>query len=130
MKNIDHPVPVYLFGGEGTGWALDSDVATTKQSLSELSGQVTLTSLEKAEVIHSVWEYPLLHLDPSVLHGKRIVCHICNDLIRTFEDPAMVAAGGKPLLISSSICAHICPCSSSRRREIVCCSGIACGCDK
>lgn len=93
MKNIDYPVSVYLFGGEGTGWALDADLETTRQSLSALSSLVTLTSLEKAEVIHSVWEHPLLHLDPSMLHGKRIVCHICNDLMRTFEDPAMVAAG-------------------------------------
>ncbi len=29
MKTIDYPVPVYLFGGEGTGWALDADVETT-----------------------------------------------------------------------------------------------------
>lgn len=89
---MKYPVSVYLFGGEGTGWALDADVETTRESLSALPDLVTLTSLEKADVIHSVWEYPLLHLDPKLLDGKRIVCHVCNDLMRTYEDPAMVAA--------------------------------------
>ena len=42
MKNIDYPVSVYLFGGEGTGWALDADLETTRQSLSALSSLVTL----------------------------------------------------------------------------------------
>lgn len=93
MKHIDHPVPVYLFGGEGTGWALDADVETTRQSLLALPELVRLTSLAEAEVIHSVWEYPLLHMSPEMLDGKRVICHICNDLMRTFEDPAMVAAG-------------------------------------
>ena len=86
------PVAVYLFGGEGTGWALDADVETTRESLEKMPDLVTLTSLEKASVIHSVWEYPLLHLDPKLLDGKRIICHVCNDLMRTFEDPEMVAA--------------------------------------
>lgn len=87
------PVGLYLFGGEGTGWALDADVETTRQSLLALPELVKLTSLEKADVIHSVWEYPLLHLDPSLLDGKRLVCHICNDLMRTYEDPVMTAVG-------------------------------------
>jgi glycosyltransferase involved in cell wall biosynthesis len=93
MKNINYPIPVYLFGGEGTGWALDADVETTRQSLLALPELVRLTSLAEAEVIHSVWEYPLLHMDPAMLDGKRIICHICNDLMRTYEDPCMVAAG-------------------------------------
>ena len=87
------PVFVYLFGGEGTGWALDADVETTRQSLLALPDLVQLTSLEDADVVHSVWEYPLLHMDPALLDGKRIVCHICNDLMRTYEDPCMTAAG-------------------------------------
>lgn len=87
------PVSVYLCGGEGTGWALDADVETTRQSLLALPDLVKLTSLEEADVVHSVWEYPLLRMDPSRLDNKRIVCHVCNDLMRTYEDPSMVAVG-------------------------------------
>jgi glycosyltransferase involved in cell wall biosynthesis len=93
MSKKQNPVSVYLFGGEGTGWALDADVETTKQSLLALPDLVRLTSLAEADVIHSVWEYPLLHMDPAMLDGKRVVCHVCNDIMRTFEDPCMVAAG-------------------------------------
>ena len=103
MMKKRSPIPVYLFGGEGTGWALDADVETTRQSLLSLPDLVRLTSLAEAEVIHSVWEYPLLHMDPAMMDGKRIVCHVCNDLMRTYEDPAMVVAGetlGKWIAIS------------------------------
>jgi len=93
MVEVRYPVPVYLFGGEGTGWALDADVETTRQSLLALPELVRLTSLADAEVIHSVWEYPLLHMNPALLDGKRIICHVCNDLMRTYEDPCMVVAG-------------------------------------
>lgn len=90
---MEYPVSVFLFGGEGTGWALDADVETTRQSLQAIPELVRLTSLEEAQVVHSVWEYPLLHMDPAMLDGKRIVCHICNDLMRTYEDPSMAAVG-------------------------------------
>lgn len=90
---MEYPVSVFLFGGEGTGWALDADVETTRQSLQAIPEHVRLTSLEEAQVVHSVWEYPLLHMDPAMLDGKRIVCHICNDLMRTYEDPSMIAVG-------------------------------------
>ncbi len=90
---MNYPVAVFLFGGEGTGWALDADVETTRQSLLALPKLVRLTSLDEAEVVHSVWEFPLLHMDPALLHGKRIFCHLCNDLMRTYEDPCMIAAG-------------------------------------
>ncbi len=32
-------------------------------------------------------------MSPELLDGKRIICHICNDLMRTYEDPCMVSAG-------------------------------------
>ncbi len=92
MKNIKFPIPVYLFGGEGTGWALDADVETTRKSLLAIPDLVRLTSLQEAEVVHSVWEYPLLHMDPALLDNRVIICHICNDIMRTYEDPCMVAA--------------------------------------
>ncbi|HDO29829.1 MAG TPA: hypothetical protein ENG79_02060, partial [Desulfobacteraceae bacterium] len=86
------PIKVFLFGGEGTGWALDADVATTLQSLTGLSGLVSLTPLKDADVVHSVWEEPLLSLDPAVLEGKRIICHACNDVMRLHEGAWMLFA--------------------------------------
>lgn len=92
MEKIQKPKKVYLFGGEGTGWALDADVETTRKSLLAIPDLVTLVPLAEAEVVHSVWDYPLMHMDPALLDKKRIICHICNDLVRTLEDPCMVPA--------------------------------------
>lgn len=90
---MTRPIRVHLTGGEESGWALDADVATTRSSLLALAGQVSLTSLEDAEVVHSVWEEPILRMDRRRLDGKRIVCHVCNELMRTFEMPCMSRAG-------------------------------------
>ena len=86
------PIRVHLTGGEQSGWALDADLTTTRMALLALEGQVELTALEDADVVHSVWEEPILRLDPRVLDGKRIVCHLCNELMHTYELPAMTRA--------------------------------------
>jgi glycosyltransferase involved in cell wall biosynthesis len=85
------PVRVHLTGGEHSGWALDADMATTRAALLALEG-LELTALENAEIVHSVWEEPILRLDPRRLDGKRIVCHLCNELMRTYESPLMTRA--------------------------------------
>ncbi len=90
---MTRPVRVHLTGGEESGWALDADVATTRSALLALAGQVSLTAMEDAEVVHSVWEEPILKMDRRRLEGKRIVCHVCNELMRTFEMPCMTRAG-------------------------------------
>ena len=86
------PVKVYLFGSENNGWALDTDLALTRQSLLEIPDTVRLTELAEADVVHSVWEEPLFSIDQHVLDGKRIVCHVCNDLMRLYENPLMIRA--------------------------------------
>jgi glycosyltransferase involved in cell wall biosynthesis len=86
------PIRVHLTGGEQSGWALDADVATTRAALLALEGQVELTSLEDADVVHSVWEEPILRLDPRQLDGKRVVCRLCNELMHTYEMPLMARA--------------------------------------
>jgi glycosyltransferase involved in cell wall biosynthesis len=86
------PIRVHLTGGEQSGWALDADLATTRAALRALDGQVELTTLEDADVVHSVWEEPILRLDPRRLEGKRVVSHLCNELIHTYEMPVMVRA--------------------------------------
>jgi hypothetical protein len=59
------PIRVHLTGAEQSGWALDADAATTRTALLALEGQVELTPLEDADVVHSVWEEPILRLDPG-----------------------------------------------------------------
>lgn len=86
------PVKVYLFGSENNGWALDTDLALTRQSLLQIPETVQLTSLAEADVIHSVWEEPVFSLDQNKLAGKRVVCHVCNDLMRLYENPVMIRA--------------------------------------
>ena len=90
---MNHPIKVHLYGSEKNGWALDTDLALTKKSLELLSDKVVLTDLEQADVLHSVWEEPIFQLDQSVLAGKRIVCHVCNNFMRMHEGSAMIRAG-------------------------------------
>ncbi len=87
-----HPIKVHLFGSENNGWALDTDLSLTRKSLLGLEGLVQLTSLAEADVVHSVWEEPLLRLDAHLLEGKRIVCHVCNNLLRLHENSCMIKA--------------------------------------
>ena len=88
-----HPIRVHLTGGEQTGWALDADVATTRQAIESLTDLIHLTCLEEAEVVHSVWEETALRMDAGRLDGKRVLCHVCNEVMRTFEMPVMTRAG-------------------------------------
>ena len=96
---------VHLMGGEGTGWALDADMETTYESLSSLSDLIEFTSMEEADVIHCVWEWPLLHLSDEMLAGKKIICHVCNDLPKTYEQSCMVHADRIGLWVPIS---HLC----------------------
>ena len=89
---MNRPFKVHLMGGEQTGWALDQDQATTRMALSELPDLVEFSSLKDADIVHTVWEEPLLGLDPLQLEGKRIICHVCNDVFKTFENAFMLNA--------------------------------------
>ncbi len=86
------PVKVYLCGSEENGWALDADLATIRLAMLKLPEFVEFTSLKHADVVYTVWEYPILHMDPNRLAGKRIICQICNDLMKIYEDPCMIRA--------------------------------------
>jgi glycosyltransferase involved in cell wall biosynthesis len=87
---IKLPLKVHLMGGDSTGWALDQDFATTHFALSSLPEIIQLTSLKDADVVHAVWEEPLLALNPALLDGKRILCHACNDIFKTLEHSFML----------------------------------------
>ena len=86
------PIKVYLMGGEKTGWALDADLETTRQTMEALPGLIQLVPLAEADVVHSVWEYPLLNMDLRLLKGKRVLCHVCNEVVRTFDQSCMIHA--------------------------------------
>ena len=88
------PIKVYLMGGEKTGWALDADQETTRQAMEALPDLIRLVPLDEAEVVHSVWERPLLSMNPRLLEGKRVICHVCNEVIRTFDQSCMIHAQG------------------------------------
>jgi glycosyltransferase involved in cell wall biosynthesis len=80
-----HKPRVFLTGGDRIGWALDEDLRLTKQALQDI---VEFTDLEEAEVVHSVWWEGLRLIPADQLSGKRIICHMQNDLFRhEFSDP-------------------------------------------
>jgi glycosyltransferase involved in cell wall biosynthesis len=83
---------IYLMGSEQKGWALDADLATIRQSLALVPEVTEVASVHEADVVHSVWEYPLLTSDHRALEGKRVVCTFCNDVGRTFDQACMIHA--------------------------------------
>ncbi len=89
---VKRPIKVHLCGSVGSGYALHSDLATTQQALLQLPGLVQLTGLRHADVVYSVREDAVLHMDEQQLRGKRIVSQVCNDLMRIHEDACMVRA--------------------------------------
>ncbi len=74
------PVKVFLTGGDGTGWALDDDLRATRESLLGLPQLIELTDLDNCEVVHCMWSEELAAIEPWQLAGKRVVCHLENDL--------------------------------------------------
>jgi len=86
------PIKTHLMGGQKTGWALDADQETTRRAMESLPDLIRPVPLDEADVVHSVWEYPLLNMDPRLLAGKRVICHVCNEVIRTFDQSCMIHA--------------------------------------
>jgi len=84
-------IKVYLCGSENIGWALDADLAATLTALRRMPDLVTLTnSPAGADVVYSVWEYPVLQMSRNKLAGKRVVCQISNDFMRIHGEPVMI----------------------------------------
>lgn len=78
---MSRPVSVHLAGGEGVGWALDTDLAMTRAALELIPESVRLVDrIEDAETVHSVWDSALLKLPREALRGKRVMCHVCTDV--------------------------------------------------
>lgn len=85
---------VHLMGGDGMGWALDTDLLQIRRAL---EGFVEFTDLENCEVVHSVWWEPLLDIPVAKLANKRVICHLSGEPFRYLSIPlfsrAMVRVG-------------------------------------
>lgn len=90
------PVKVFLTGGDGTRWALDDDLRATRESLRGLPQLIELTDLDNCDVVHCMWSEGLTSIEPWQLAGKRVICHIENDLSTILGNAAM-------LQVSSSV---------------------------
>ncbi len=62
---------VHLTAGDKVGWAIDEDLRLVRDSL---AGVCEVTSLAKAEVVHSGWWVNLLPYSPADFRGKHVVC--------------------------------------------------------
>ncbi len=62
-------------GGDGVGWALDSELALTRSVLES----VQHTGLLRSEVVHTVHWPALLALPGRLLAGKRVLSHMTHD---------------------------------------------------
>jgi glycosyltransferase involved in cell wall biosynthesis len=71
-------------GGDGMGWALDSDLLQIRRAL---EGIVEFTDLEHCEVVHSVWWEPLIDIPVSKLVSKRVICHLSGEPFRYLTLP-------------------------------------------
>ncbi|TSK08990.1 MAG: glycosyltransferase family 4 protein [Geobacter sp.] len=76
---------VHILGGDGVGWALDTDLNHLREAL---EGVVEFTSLSDCEVVHAVWWEQLLALPEQALAGKRVVCQASGEPLRYLELPA------------------------------------------
>jgi glycosyltransferase involved in cell wall biosynthesis len=83
---------VYLMGGDGVGWALDSDLLQLRRAL---DGIVEFTDLDNCEVIHSVWWEPLVEIPITKLRGKRIICQLSGEPFRYLNLPLFSRALSK-----------------------------------
>ncbi len=92
---MSHKASVYLMGSEQRGWALDADLATIRQSLAMVPDVTEVATVKEADVVHSVWEAPLLEADHRQFEGKRILCTFCNDVVRTFDQACMMHANDR-----------------------------------
>jgi glycosyltransferase involved in cell wall biosynthesis len=74
------PIKVFLTGGDGTRWALDDDLRATRESLSGLAPLIEFADLDNCDVVHCMWSEGLAAIESWQLAGKRVVCHLENDL--------------------------------------------------
>ena len=62
---------VHLTAGDKVGWAIDEDLRLVRDSL---AGVCEITSLAKAEAVHSGWWVNLLPYAAADFRGKHVIC--------------------------------------------------------
>ncbi|HBE71756.1 MAG TPA: hypothetical protein DDW52_26735 [Planctomycetaceae bacterium] len=73
----------WYVGGDGSGWALDSELATTVRCLPEVFTPIPLFY----DSVHCVY-WPLLFALPArLLRGKKIIAHMTHDPRVAWENP-------------------------------------------
>lgn len=75
---------VYLNGTENIGWAMDEEMEHVRKAL---EGKVEFTSLEDAEVVHSVYWWKLIQLPHASLLGKKVICSLSQKPYFEFSEP-------------------------------------------
>lgn len=84
-------IKVYLAGYDGIGWAMDDDIKTTKTALLELQDTVEVVeSISDSDVVHCVWGGGLSVYPDHQLKGKRILCHVENEVGWLWRQPHMI----------------------------------------
>jgi glycosyltransferase involved in cell wall biosynthesis len=74
---------IYLTGGDTQGWALDSEIDTTRSALNF----VVFTNIIQSSIIHSVYWPKLLTIPRQLFLGKKVICHMTHDPRVAFENP-------------------------------------------
>ena len=75
---------VYLNGTENIGWAMDEEMEHVRKAL---DGKVQFTSLESAEIVHSVYWWKLVQLPPHSLMGKKVICSLSQKPYFELSEP-------------------------------------------
>ena len=82
---------VFLTGAEGIGWALDEDFELTARAVAMLGPSVRSVGLEDADVIHSISPLGIPALSRQAMAGRRIICHLENDLQHWLQQPEFIS---------------------------------------
>ena len=75
---------VHLLGGDNVGWALDDDLARTREAL---EGVVNLVPVEESEILHVASWSQLLRLPSDLVADRRVICHLTGEPARLLGVP-------------------------------------------
>jgi glycosyltransferase involved in cell wall biosynthesis len=84
-------IRVHVTGGDHHGWAQDEGLRLTSLAV---AGQVELTTLEHADVVHAISWRRALAVPRAAVTGKRVVAYVGEEVYRFAGDPDHLAALG------------------------------------
>ncbi len=86
---------VHLTTGDGCNWAIDEDLRLVR---SALSGVCAITSLARAEAVHTAWWINLLSYAAGDLRGKHVLCTAENSPFYYITEPEFIQARARVTL--------------------------------